>query len=181
MKRASQNLISDHEDILLTLNILERISLLIETNNEVDLVDVIRIIYFMKIFGDEFHHGKEEGILFPAFGNAGIIKQNGMLKEIFAEHERERELINSLRDSVFGESVQYSTFIQTSNSYISLIRDHIKKENYHIFPDGDEMLSDEKQEEILNKFEAFENRIIGKDYYPEYHSMLQKFEKKYLI
>lgn len=181
MKKASENLMYDHEDIMLTLNILERICLLMKANNEVDLVDVIRIIYFMKIFGDECHHGKEEGILFPAFGKAGIIKQNGLLREIIAEHERERKLIKALQDSVFGESVKVDSFINSTCSYTGLIRDHIKKENYNIFPDGDEMLSAEKHTELLKKFRAFEDGIIGKDYYPEYHSMLQKFERKYLI
>ncbi len=48
------------------------------------------------------------------------------------------------------------------------------------FPACDSRLSNKKQTELLTKFKSFENGVIGKEYYPVFHSMVEKFEDKYL-
>ncbi len=124
----------DHKEISLTLNILEKICNLLKTNNEVDLVDITRIIYFIKIFADECHTGKEEKLLFPAILKVAVSRQKELITELLAEHVTERELIKSMQDSVLGDTVRLDTFRQASLLYINLLRNHIEKENYGLFP-----------------------------------------------
>ncbi len=177
----SQNLRNDHKDILLTLNVLEKMCNLAQAGAEVDLVDVTRIIYFIKIFADECHHGKEERILFPAFEKVALKNQKVLIKELSSEHQKQRKLIGMMQDAILRDSVEINSFVQSSLSYLILLRDHIEKENSVLLPACDIRLSDKKQMDLAKKFEIFENQIIGKGYYPLFHSMLENFELKYLI
>jgi len=180
MEKASQNLMSDHRDISLTLNILEKICNLLKTNREADLVDITRLIYFIKIFADECHHGKEEKLLLPAINEVAVRRQRELIEELLTEHVKLRSLIKSMQDSILGDSVRIDTFLQSSIVYIDLMRNHIEKENYDLFPFCDTRLSERKQVELLKKFKTFENGVIGNEYYPVFHAMLEKFEEKYL-
>jgi hemerythrin-like domain-containing protein len=180
MEKASQDLIHEHNAILLTLSILEKICTSLETKREVDYLDIPQIIDFIKTFADKCHRGKEEGFLFPALEEAGIKKENGPIGLMLLEHEKGRELVRLMQSSISDESIQIEKFVESSTAYINLLRNHIEKENSILFPMGDARLSQEKQNELLNKFETFEDEVIGKGKHHELHQMLEKFEAKYL-
>lgn len=180
MKTASQDLVHEHNAILLTLSILEKICSSLKAEKEVDSHDIHRIIDFIKTFADKCHHGKEEGFLFPALEKAGIPKQNGPIGIMLLEHEKGRELVKLMQGSISKESIQIEKFVESSNAYIKLLRNHIEKENTVLFPMGDARLSQEKQNELLNNFETFEDEVIGKGKHHELHQMLEEFKAKYL-
>jgi hemerythrin-like domain-containing protein len=96
------------------------------------------------------------------------------------EHEKGRELVRQMQSSFAGNMVQPEKFAESSTAYISLLRNHIQKENSVLFPMGDARLSQAKQVELLNKFETFENEVIGKGKHHELHLIPEKFEAKYL-
>lgn len=48
--------------------------------------DLRGFIGFLKEFADRCHHGREEGILFPALVNAGIPEQSGPIGVMLAEY-----------------------------------------------------------------------------------------------
>jgi hemerythrin-like domain-containing protein len=85
-----------------------------------------------------------------------------------------------MQDSISDNSLRIENFIESSTSYINLLRNHIEKENSILFPMGDARLSEAKQKELLKNFETFEDEVIGKGKHHELHLMLEKFENKYL-
>ncbi len=180
MEKASQDLINEHKAILLTLKVLERICSILNSSKEADYNDIGQIVDFIKLFADKCHHGKEEGFLFPALEEAGIRKQNGPIGVMLLEHEQGREFVGLMQQSIAGNSIRIDDFIAASTSYISLLRNHIEKENNILFPMGDARLSQEKQKELLKKFEIFENEVIGKGKHQALHLLLESFENKYL-
>lgn len=180
MEKASQDLINEHKAILLTLKVLEKICSILNSSKQVDYYDINQIVDFIKTFADKCHHGKEEGFLFPALEEAGIRKQNGPIGVMLLEHEQGREFVRQMQQSIAGNSIQANNFITSSTSYISLLRNHIDKENNILFPMGDARLSQEKQNELLKKFETFEEEVIGKGKHQELHHLLESLEKKYL-
>ncbi len=181
LELTGQALTGDHEDILLSLKVLEQICYLLQNNVEVDPVDIIRIIYFLKIFADECHHGKEEEFLFPVIERAGLHKHNGIIRELLSEHESERRLIRAMQESMFGDNIRQDLFIRFASDYIILLRSHIEKERSCILQSDSLDIPDEVQDDMVMKFTLYEERIIGKDYHKIYHTMLKRFEKKYLI
>jgi hemerythrin-like domain-containing protein len=181
MKKAASDLEHEHEAILLALRVMEIMCNRLESNQVVHVQDVTNIIEFLKIFADKCHHGKEEGFLFPYLENIGIRKQNGPIGVMLAEHVKGREFIKQMQESVLNNKIQKEIFIKAASDYVNLLRYHINKENNILFPLSDSKLPESQQKELLNAFEEFEERVIGKGKHKELHRMLEDFEDKYLI
>lgn len=180
MKTASSDLINEHKAILLILEILEKISNSLESSNETDLNDIKDIIEFLKVFADECHHGKEEDYFFPALEKAGIKKENGPIGVMLLEHTQGRIYIKNMQESFTDDIFRKEDFIMAARAYVFLLRNHIEKENSVLFPMGDSKLSEEKQLELLDEFEKFEENVIGRGKHDEFHSMLHRLKQKYL-
>ena len=72
MSKAIEDLEHDHKAILSALQILERIAGDIERGATPTRGELAKFIDFLKEFADKCHHGKEEGMLFPALIEAGM-------------------------------------------------------------------------------------------------------------
>lgn len=180
MEKASHDLMNEHMAILLALDILEKMTDAVKSNVDMEYKDFIDMVEFLKLFADKCHHGKEEDFLFPALEEAGILRQNGPIGVMLAEHEQGRKFIRQMQDSLSNNTIQREDFANSATAYINLLRNHINKENNVLFPMGDAKLSYEKQKELLERFERFEEEVIGKGKHEELHSMLEIFKKKYL-
>ncbi len=180
MKLASQDLMHEHEAILFSLKVLDEMTNLVESGKDVPAGDITDLIDFLKLFADKCHHGKEEGILFPALEEIGIPRYKGPIGVMLEEHDAGRKFIKQMQESVNVDSIKKNEFIHSARGYIYLLRAHIEKENTVLFPMGDAKLSDEKQKELLEAFEDFEEKVIGKGKHEELHKQLNDFNRKYL-
>ncbi|MCK9344072.1 MAG: hemerythrin domain-containing protein, partial [Massilibacteroides sp.] len=75
--KASEDLRKEHELIITTLNVLDKVVDKIELGEKVDATDLKDIVVFLSEFADKCHHGKEEGFYFPALERAGIPNEGG--------------------------------------------------------------------------------------------------------
>ena len=66
MRHAIDTLKNEHEAITLGLKILTRMDERVSAEQVTDIQDLSALTDFLKAFADTCHHGKEEGILFPA-------------------------------------------------------------------------------------------------------------------
>jgi len=180
MKTASQELIHEHEAILVALAIVEKMSKLFQSEKDVETIDIKKILEFIKVFADKCHHGKEEGLLFPALEEAGFSSQMGPVGVMLYEHDLGRGLIGKMSESVSGSTVDKKTFFQAALQYAHLMRGHIDKENNILFPMGDAALSESKQQELLAKFQLHEETVVGAGKHEEFHALLNEFKVKYL-
>ena len=180
METASQDLIQEHKAILIALNVLEKMHERVQNDKEIDCEDIEEIIEFLKVFADKCHHGKEEDFLFPALEEVGIKNENGPIGVMLAQHKQGREFIKQMQKSILNKIINKNTFVGASSSYVSLLRNHIKKEDTILFPMSDNKLSASKQKELLNNFENLEKNVIGEGKHKELHTLLEKFKNKYL-
>jgi len=180
MKTASQDLIHEHKAILIALNVIENIVERMKSNEEIDSKDIEDLLGFLKVFADKCHHGKEEGFLFPALEKVGIKKENGPIGVMLSEHEQGRNLIKQMQESIADNKIKKNAFIEAGIEYLTLLRNHIKKEDTILFPLGDARLSVSEQKQLLIDFENHEEKVIGEGKHEELHTLLQKFKKKYL-
>ena len=180
MAKASDDLKHEHEAILFALKVLEVMNGRIAAGRDKIVRDALAMVEFLKLFADKCHHGKEEGIYFPALEEAGIPKQGGPIGVMLEEHEAGRGYIKQMQGAIKDSAVQKEKFIKSSGGYIVLLRNHIEKENTVLFPMGDERLSEEKQNELLKLFEEFEETVIGKGKHEELHKMLDYFNDTYI-
>lgn len=180
MDYASNDLMHEHEAILFSLKILDQISYLIESGNDVSSADIIKLIDFLKLFADKCHHGKEEDLFFPALEEAGIQRHNGPIGMMLSEHQTGREFIRSMQMSVSDNKIDKGEFVKSARGYTALLRTHIEKENTILFPIAEMKLSAQKHKDLLAEFEKFEENVIGKGKHEELHKQLKEFNKKYL-
>lgn len=85
MVYASSDLKNEHEGILFGLQILKKMVFKLE-NTDVELSDFQDMIGFFSLFADKCHHGKEEGLFFPALEKAGVPNLNGPIGQMLLEH-----------------------------------------------------------------------------------------------
>ncbi len=69
---------------------------------------------------------------------------------------------------------------QNAQGYVSLLRDHIEKENNILFVIADDHLAEGKQEELFKGFERIEVERIGIGKHEEFHGLLKKLSGIYL-
>lgn len=180
MTYASGDLRKEHEGILFGLKILEKMINLIKINKKVEIEELREMLNFLRLFADKCHHGKEEGLLFPAMEKVGIKKENGPIEQMLIEHEQGRKYIKEMGVAIDSDTVDIKRFIKYTESYIELLRNHIDKENNALFPMADKLLIKEIQDKLLESFEKFEENIMGERTHEKLHEMLHKFKSKYI-
>jgi hemerythrin-like domain-containing protein len=178
MSRAIEDLTKEHEEILSGLQVLTAITLRIERKLDIEKRDIWNLVTFLKDFADKCHHGKEEGILFPALVKAGIPDKGGPVGVMLSEHTQGRALIKAMDGAATG-SPDYPKFKQAAGEYAALLQAHIDKENTVLFPMAEKSLSAEKLEQIHAAFEQHELKVIGAGRHAELHELLRKLKQKY--
>lgn len=179
MKRASEDLKHEHEAVKIALNVLEKIASTIQRHENPDTNDLKEMVDFLILFADKCHHGKEEIYYFPALQKAGIPGNGGPIGVMLQEHEQGRLNIRQMKNSVSGLNADLNAFADAASSYVSLMRNHIEKENNIIFMMGDQRLPEETQIELLKKFEEHEEKVVGEGKYEKLHAILEKLARKY--
>jgi hemerythrin-like domain-containing protein len=104
------------------------------------------LIAWLRAFADANHHGKEEGALFPAIVNAGVLGRGGPIEVMLEEHAEGRRLLRAMETGPARERAI------ASRRYVGLLRDHIGKENEVLFPLADAVLDDDAQAALLRQF-----------------------------
>jgi len=137
------------------------------------------IIDFFKLYADKCHHGKEETLFFPAMENAGIKRETSIIGHLIIEHETSRKYLSQMHEAIASKLINPPFLISSAHDYIDLIRKHIVKENNDLFPMGDAKIPMKIQQELLVKFEKFEETVMGKDIHMKLHDILNRLEDKY--
>ena len=174
MKKATEDLVNEHNAILKVLAISEQVISNGDRDTLLKMEFGRELVFFLKTFADKCHHGKEEGLLFPALINEGIQNQGGPIGVMLHEHILGREYIASMSSAL--DENNYYEFVSYAEKYISLLRNHINKENNVLFPMADNLLDETKQDEIFKKFEEHEEVVIGHGVHEQLHSMINHWE-----
>ncbi len=178
MGKATQDLRKEHDSILHVLSILDRI--LADNSKEASpkIEYFNEVVYFLKIFADKCHHGKEENHLFIELVEKGIPKEGGPIGVMLQEHEMGRGYISQMAQAL--EAKNLSDFGAAAINYRDLLRLHIEKENNALFVMADDLISEQEQDELFEKFEKHEEEVIGHGVHEELHSMIHKWTKEFL-
>jgi len=178
MSKAIADLMNEHEAILSAIQILERMIAAVEKATSVDTKDIHDFIEFLKEFADKCHHGKEEGLLFPAMIGAGVPDRGGPIGVMLAEHAQGRKLIRDMEESI-STDVDRMKLAQAAREYAHLLRNHIQKENAILFPMAERVLTEIQLEKLYKGFEEHEEKVIGQGRHEELHALLKSLQEKY--
>lgn len=124
--------------------------------------EVEKLVYFFKYYADDFHHGKEEDMLFYLF------EKNDILNAMYQEHEQSRDYRAKLAVSDNEEEIK-----ELIVDYTTMLKDHIYKEDNILFPYLDRNLTTEMIEKINQDLEGTDLSIND-----DVVAFINKFNKK---
>ncbi len=159
----------DHKIILRALDVLQ--CMIAEGDHvRIDENDTTSLRGFIRVFVDEHHHMKEEGVLFPEVMRISQMEA-GPLRHLLFEHSQERSLVEGLEDAF--HSTKTAEFVLFANRLTERVQDHIQKEERILFPILDLLISSELDKKVRVEFKKFQLDFSLLD-------DLQRLESKYL-
>lgn len=177
MIKASDDLRSEHQTILHVMILAERmLKKRRDSDDEAINDDYKDLIYFLKIFIDKCHHGKEEHFLFDELCRNGVVCEGGPIGQLLNDHNSAKAMVVSMEESLNSKNIE--KFSSTFYNYIDLIRKHILRED-KVFFIADNLFPEEEQKELLEKFEKFEEKVIGHGIHESLFSLVNKWEGAY--
>lgn len=174
MNQAIDVLRSEHQAIACILKILQRMA------NRARLgtasgTEVGTLLDFLWDFVEQCHHGKEEGLLFPALRRTCLEQGCELIDELSAEHRQGGLLMRALRKAV--EPVfDAETFAATARQYVEFVERHIAKENAELFPLAQQILRPDQLDAMQRDFAAFELKTVGRERSRQLHEQMRRWQ-----
>lgn len=98
------------------------------------------------------------------------------------EHEQSRQFTRDLREAAqrleVGDKAMTSKVIENAVGYAALLRQHIMKEDQILFPIADQMIPQEKHEQIWDDFENFEHEETGEGVHEKYLALADRLTQE---
>jgi hemerythrin-like domain-containing protein len=178
----TKKLMEEHRIIDGVLNGLETVAARLRSGLPVRPGFFLDCANFIKGFADGCHHQKEEGELFPAMESAGVARQGGPIGVMLAEHEEGRRLTRAMREAAeqleAGQTQAKDQIVASAESFVSLLRLHIAKEDRVLFPMAEQVLDPARQEEISSAIEQLGREQTRTGAYEEYLALAQSLDKE---
>jgi len=179
-----EDLRHEHEGIGMMLDILGRICDRLDAGENIDPGHLKQLHNFMVVFVDKCHHTKEEELLFPRLESIDGAESEKLIHVLIAEHKTGRKYANAIGEAISGhENIDLqdrSKIIKYGRNYIKLLVQHIDKENKVLFVMAEKKLSDERNQELFEEFEAVEREKIGAGEHEQLHQVLHHLADIYL-
>ncbi len=140
----------DHGIIGRFLRHFRRICLELEQNEDFH-GDVDRLVAFIDSFIEEFHHQREEQVLF-AHVQRTHPGESHLGRRLFHDHEDGRHYIEAMRAaSSFATRELKASFLWNAMGYSSLSHDHLSYEERELYPHIAGLISDDADQELLEQ------------------------------
>ena len=180
--QATDVLMNEHRVIERVLNSLEIGVNQLESGGQVRPEFFLSATDFIRNFADGCHHAKEEGILFTRMTDQGFTLQGCPLGVMLAEHECGRQynqaLTKAAEDMQKGDLTGVQRAIQSSRSYIALLRQHIYKEDHILFPMAAQVIPLETHASLWEQFEQVERAEVGEGVHEKYLALAKVLENE---
>jgi len=175
-------LMHEHRVIEQGLAILKNIADRIERGEPVPTDKVTALLDFFRVFADQCHHGKEEGMLFPELEAKGIPKEGGPIGVMLFEHEEGRGLRRKMVEAAgnLSDEANWQQFVTAARNFINLLRQHIWKEDNVLFKMAEQVLTEAEDEQLAERFERHEREHIGEGVHERYHHLVHELEAEFL-
>jgi hemerythrin-like domain-containing protein len=139
-----------------------------------------KALVFLREFADQFHHFKEEYLVFGllALKKGGAF--DGPIGSLRYQHERCRacihEISNSLDGYADGDDFATTSLLENLAAYISLLRRHIYEEDHTFFKMAEKELSKEEEDLLLVQFKKEDQKMGDQTFYDQNRKLLDEME-----
>jgi hemerythrin-like domain-containing protein len=180
--QATQILMTEHRLIERVLTAMQVAATRLSQGEYIRPAFFINAALFIKNYADGCHHKKEEDILFVAMNPSGKSTQGGPVGIMLAEHEQGRLFTQEMRAAAQmwekGDNFAQGAVVQNALGYVSLLRQHIYKEDNILFPMADQLISPAHQEKILADFTSIGLEETEAGIHEKYMALAEVLEKE---
>jgi len=173
--KPTEELVHEHKVIAHVLNAVSFEIGRLKNGGDIDLPFIEKVLDFFKNFTDKCHHAKEEKHLFPMLVQKGMSRDKGPVGVMLNEHDEGRKLLSAINGllpaATRGDNEAILSIAENLAEYVSLLGNHIEKENKVLFPMSDQMLSNEDQATLEAAFARVEEEETGEGVHEKYHAL----------
>lgn len=151
-KSVRQILMDEHRVIERVLSSVHR---MLETDT-IDAPFMRKALDFFRNFADGCHHAKEEDELFPRLERAGVPRDGGPIGCMLSDHAQGRELLQTVAANLdaaeSGNSDAAARVRRAAAQYLSMLTQHIQKEDNVLFVIAEQVLCADEKRRMLDAF-----------------------------
>ncbi len=182
-ERPSAILKNEHRTIERVLRVLGFLIERSRSGEGFELASLKRCVEFFRLFADACHHGKEEDLLFPVLESRGVPRDGGPIGVMLNEHRQARELTSAMDDALTaiesGDSGGEARFRDIAAHYITLLTNHIHKEDHVLFRMGDNVMTENDQDSLCSGFCEVACGLFGGQRQEELEKIADELESAY--
>ncbi|MFQ5490952.1 MAG: hemerythrin domain-containing protein [Phycisphaerae bacterium] len=173
----------EHQTILRVIAVLESLVERAESAESFNAEALGKCVAFFQLFADACHHAKEEDLLFPVLESRGVPNEGGPIGVMLYEHTVARGLVKqmgqalSVLDNQPDQAVEQ--FKDAAHKYISLLRQHIDKEDGILFHMADRVMHEEDQRTLCSQFCEVGCRSFGGKTREELQRLADELESRH--
>jgi len=121
------------------------------------------VVEFLRVYADQRHHHREEGIFFPLLVRRGVPPQGCPIGGLNNEHEKGRALVSALDEGITAYEQNLlnadQTLRRTLQEIIDLYRKHLWMEDAMVFPMAEKLITETDNQELIEDFAALDRKI----------------------
>ena len=178
MTEISSALMREHQLILKTNQLMNHCANLSQSPNHnfpiLEMGD--SFVDFIKSFADQFHHAKEEEILFKFLNLEGVLTHCNPVTQMLHEHELGRSLVLRMENAI--QAKDEGEFIEAMTGYVALLNDHIFKEDNILYPMAESSLNEEQKISIVEQYRLAEERLNAGEVWKKYELFSSELEER---
>ena len=171
----TETLKHEHQIILMVLGAAEGEAQSIQDSGQAHTGKVEQMVDLFRNFADRCHHAKEEDLLFVKMQERGVPVEGGPIGVMLAEHVEGRRLVKAVADALpgaaSGDAPAITSIGDNLSAYARLLRAHICKEDYVLYPMADRIFTAEDQAWLTAEFDRVEAEEMGAGVHEKYHEM----------
>jgi len=150
-------MMDEHKLISQAKPIIDKIDGLWSSDAIVYRSSVERLLTFFQVFSDQYHHQKEERLLFPALSAHQNFAQQEIVAELEEHHQQFRDDCTQIKQAMSSNNFQLAQSLLTS--YIDKLLDHIAIEDDEFFIICRDLLTESEQERLYFQFLDIDNEL----------------------
>ena len=170
MSNSLKMLFDEHDVITKAACLAKNAECLIGTNNEEYELTISELIRFFRVYADQYHHHKEEEILFPEMAKKSELLAEGILAEMLDNHEYFRETLRNIEANLQNQNYPEAAILV--NEYTEALLDHIAVENAELFLSAYNLFSEDELDNIYFRFIDLDS-VLGESKKKDFTDLLK--------
>ncbi len=176
----TQVMVKEHQLILRMITLLEKNVALMEQGRFRNWQFFLDAVSFIRNYADRFHHAKEEDVLFVELIKNGMPEKQSPIEAMHIEHDQGRAYVRNMADAaekaLAGEAGQVSIIAENAKGYITLLREHIDKEDTVLYPLAERILPEGVRVQMVDAYHRAEEQTPGLE--ETYQRLVEEYERQ---